>query len=93
MLIVRLLFIIYLSIFVNILAQERDTMDYNKLTPEEERIIIIKERRDLTLESISIIKNMESILVKDAGLIYTNRKTNSIHIAAGQVLMMRLTEL
>lgn len=42
MLIIRLLFIIFLSIFVNISAQERDTMDYNKLTPEEERIIIHK---------------------------------------------------
>lgn len=42
MLIIRLLFIIFLSIFVNISAQERDTMDYNKLTPEEERVIIHK---------------------------------------------------
>ncbi len=29
-------------LFISITAQERDTMDYNKLTPEEERIIIHK---------------------------------------------------
>ncbi len=68
-------------------------MNYNNLTPEEERIIVHKERNGHSPASTITTKKPEPMYAGDAIQLCTVRMTSLIPIAAGPALMMNYPEL
>ena len=95
-------FILFAPCFLIALSGcSQNQMDtYNKLTPQEERVLLKKATDAALADEISIyweirghyqegIRIMESIFVDDAMHRFTIQLTNSTRIAAGRVLMMK----
>jgi hypothetical protein len=63
-------------------------MNYNKLTPEEERVIVDKATELLSVGSMTIFMKMEHLSVKDVIHLSFHRKASLMPDVDGQALMI-----